>query len=244
MRKYGIIGLPLGHSFSKKYFENKFQKNKWTDCVFENYELPNIKGVEALIQDPSLKGFCITIPYKRAIIPYLDKVSDAVRATQACNCVRIEDGRLFGFNTDVVGFEQSFVPHLNDQDKKALVLGTGGAAAAVCYVLEKLGLAFEFVSRNPGHNQLSYEAAKDPAVLRDYTVIINCSPVGTFPKQDQAPDLDYSQLTPRHYLYDLVYNPPMTQFLKHGKDSGARVQNGFPMLEIQAEENWKHWNSL
>jgi len=243
MKKYAIIGLPLGHSFSKKYFEQKFKEEGLVDCVFENHELQTIQGVEAMLQDAALKGFCITIPYKKAIIAYLDESSEAVKATQACNCVQIKDGRLIGYNTDVIGFENSFVPHLNEQDKKALILGTGGAAAGVCFVLKKLGIDYKFVSRSPAGTDLSYEAAKAPEIMNDYRVIINCSPVGTYPKQDQAPDLAYDLLTSRHYLYDLVYNPPLTRFLAEGQARGARIQNGYPMLAIQAEENWKNWNA-
>ena len=242
MKKYGIIGLPLGHSFSKRYFEEKFKNEGLADCVFENHELQHIEEVEELIQDPALKGFCITIPYKKAIIPYLSEQTEAVRATQACNCVRIHQGGLIGFNTDVTGFERSFVPHLTASDQNALILGTGGAAAAVCFVLQRLGIDYKFVSRNPAPGQLSYEAIKSPEMLQLYTVIINCSPVGTFPKADQAPDLAYDLISSRHYLYDLVYNPPLTRFLAQGQQQGARVQNGYPMLEIQAEENWKNWN--
>lgn len=244
MKKYGIIGLPLGHSFSKRYFEEKFKNEGLTDCVFENHELQKIEEVSVLIDDPQFKGFCITIPYKKAIIPYLHEMSAAVQATEACNCVQITaEGRLKGYNTDVIGFENSFAPQLRGEDKKALVLGTGGAAAAICFVLEKLGIEFKFVSRQPNSGQLSYQAAKQPEILQEYTVIINCSPVGTFPKADQMPDLAYDLLTARHYLYDLVYNPPLTLFLQQGKQRGARIQNGFSMLEIQAEENWKNWNS-
>lgn len=243
MKKYGIIGLPLGHSFSKRYFEEKFKEEGLADCVFENNELSKIEEVEKLIQDPALKGFCITIPYKKAIIPYLDEQSEAVAAIEACNCVQIAGGRLKGYNTDVAGFERSFLPHLNPQDKKALILGTGGAAAAICFVLQNLGIDYKSVSRNPVPGQLSYQDIKDPEILKAYTVIINCSPVGTYPKQNQAPDLAYEQLTSAHYLYDLVYNPPLTRFLELGKRQGARIQNGYPMLEIQAEENWKIWNA-
>ncbi|SEA15594.1 shikimate dehydrogenase [Arachidicoccus rhizosphaerae] len=242
MKKYGIIGRPLGHSFSKKYFEDKFAEEALSDCVFENHELETIDQVKTLISDPDLKGFCITIPYKRAIIPYLTEMSDAVRAMDACNCVQIKKGKLIGYNTDVIGFEQSFVPQLNKNDHYALILGTGGAASAVCYVLEKLGLAYKFVSRSPSNEQFSYEEIKSPELLKQYTVIINCSPVGTYPKEEQAPDIAYDLLTEQHYLYDLVYNPPLTRFLQNGQANGARIQNGYPMLAIQAEANWVNWN--
>ena len=243
MKKYGIIGRPLGHSFSKRYFEQKFEKEGLRDCVFENYELSEIAEVSKLIQDPFLEGFCITIPYKKEILAYLDEATEAVKSMQACNCVKITDGKLKGFNTDVIGFERSFSPLLRTSDKKALILGTGGAAAAVCYALKELGIDYTFVSRHPQAGQLSYEAAKDPAILADYPIIINCSPVGTFPKEAEAPDIAYELLSDQHYLFDLVYNPPLTRFLAEGQARGARIQNGYPMLEIQAEQNWKNWNS-
>jgi shikimate dehydrogenase len=241
MTKYGLIGYPLSHSFSKKYFQEKFEKQHIRDAVFENYELPDIKGVELLFKDPALKGFCITIPYKKAILPYLDEMTPAVKAMQACNCVQLKDGKRIGHNTDVTGFEGSFTPHLQPQHKKALILGTGGAAAAVKYVLQKLGISYTFVSRNPASNELSYQDTKRQEIMSEYTVIINCSPVGTFPAESEAPDLAYKLLTPAHYLFDLVYNPPLTRFLRYGRDRGASIQNGFPMLEIQAEENWRIW---
>lgn len=243
MKKYAIIGLPLGHSFSKKYFEQKFAQEGLSDCVFENHELQRIEEVEKLFQDPMLKGFCITIPYKKAILPYLSECSDEVRAMQACNCVQLKEGRRIGFNTDVVGFEKSFITKLQEADKKALILGTGGAAAAVCFVLKKLGIDYKFVSRKPEAEQFSYQDIKSADILQQYTIIINCSPVGTFPKEDQAPDLAYELLSDRHYLYDLVYNPAVTQFLYKGQLQGARTQNGYPMLTIQAEANWMNWNS-
>lgn len=241
MTKYGLIGFPLSHSFSKKYFQEKFEKLQIRDAVFENYELPDIEAVDSLFKDPELKGFCITIPYKKAILPYLDEVTPSVKAMQACNCVQLKGGKKIGHNTDVTGFEGSFTPHLKQHHKKALILGTGGAAAAIEYVLQKLGISYTFVSRNPTLNELSYQEAKHPKVMAAHTVVINCSPVGTFPKESEAPDLAYELLTSDHYLFDLVYNPPLTKFLQYGRARGASIQNGFPMLEIQAEENWRIW---
>ena len=243
MKKYGIIGRPLGHSFSKRYFEEKFQREGLVDCRFENYELQEIGEVKQLLQDPALVGFCITIPYKKEILAFLDEATDAVKKMQACNCVRLSGGKLKGYNTDVIGFERSFSPQLRPEDKNALILGTGGAAAAICYVLENLGIAYKFVSRNPTEGQLSYQDAKAPDIIDSYPVIINCSPVGTYPKEDEAPDIAYDLLGEKHYLFDLVYNPSLTKFLAEGQSRGARIQNGYPMLEIQAEANWENWNS-
>lgn len=242
MDKYGIIGNPLGHSFSKKYFEQKFRESHISNAIFENYELPVIQDVEAILQDPEVKGICITIPYKKAIMAYLASATPAVEAMQACNCVQVKAGKCHGYNTDVIGFERSFTPQLEPYHKQALILGTGGAARAVAYVLDELSMPYKYVSRSPADGQLSYDVLKDPALIEQYPVWINSSPVGTFPKEDSAPDMPYHLVTPRNYLYDLVYNPPLTRFLKAGKEKGAKIQNGLSMLEIQAAENWRIWN--
>ncbi|HEU0227596.1 MAG TPA: shikimate dehydrogenase [Arachidicoccus soli] len=241
MNKYGILGFPLSHSFSQKYFHQKFLKEGIENALFENYEIADIAGVSSLIQDPDLKGFCITIPHKKNILPYLSESTDAVKKMGACNCVNIRNGKLFGYNTDVIGFEKSFIPHLKSHDKKALILGTGGAAAAVQFVLEKLEIDYKFVSRNKTAGNFSYEEL-DKNILDNYKIIINCSPLGTFPKIDEKPPIPYQFISSAHYLFDLVYNPPLTKFLSLGKEKGARVQNGYEMLEIQAEENWRIWN--
>lgn len=241
MNKYGIIGFPLTHSFSQKYFTQKFIDEKIDDCVFEKFEIPDISGVETLIKAKDLKGFCITIPYKKNILPYLFESTDAVRQIGACNCVKIADGKLYGFNTDVVGFEKSFTPHLKPHHTKALILGTGGAAAAIEFVLQKLHIGYRFVSRNKTEDNFSYEALNKD-ILDEYSIIINCTPLGTFPQTDEAPALPYQFITSGHYLYDLVYNPPLTKFLSLGKEKGATIRNGYEMLVLQAEENWKIWN--
>lgn len=241
MNKYGILGFPLSHSFSQKYFHQKFLKEGIENALFENYEIADIAGVSSLIQDPDLKGFCITIPHKKNILPYLSESTDAVKKMGACNCVNIRNGKLFGYNTDVIGFEKSFIPQLESHDTKALILGTGGAAAAVQFVLEKLEIDYKFVSRNKTAGNFSYEEL-DKNILDNYKIIINCSPLGTFPKIDEKPPIPYQFISSAHYLFDLVYNPPLTKFLSLGKEKGARVQNGYEMLEIQAEENWRIWN--
>ncbi|ANI87856.1 shikimate dehydrogenase [Arachidicoccus ginsenosidimutans] len=241
MKKYGIIGYPLSHSFSQKYFTQKFIDEKIENAVFEKYEMPDISGVEQLMQDKELEGFCITIPHKKNIVPYLSESTDAVQKMGACNCVRIKNKKLFGYNTDAVGFEKSFIPHLQPQHTKALILGTGGAAAAVEFVLQKLNIAYQFVSRSKTENNFSYEELNEN-ILKEYTIIVNCTPLGTFPKTDEAPLIPYQLITPAHYLYDLVYNPSLTKFLSLGKEKGAIIQNGYQMLVLQAEENWKIWN--
>lgn len=246
MREYGLIGYPLSHSFSQKYFTAKFEKEGIEDAVFHAFSIPSITDVTGVLQQhPNLKGFAVTIPYKRAVMSYLTEVTPAVKQMGACNCVKIDGDKLTGYNTDVVGFEKSFVKHLQPHHTKALILGTGGAAAAVQFVLEKLGLPFMYVSRtaNPANSIIGYEDITQE-LMAEYTIIINCTPLGMYPKTDEAPPIPYQALTASHYLYDLVYNPPLTAFLQHGKDRGALIQNGYEMLVLQAEENWQIWNGI
>jgi len=244
-RLYALIGFPLAHSFSERYFNAKFEKEGIKDTVFKSFSFESIDGINDIIKaNPDLKGFAITIPHKKSILPFLNEVTEEVKLMGACNCVRIEDGKLFGFNTDVVGFEQSFIKKLQPHHTKALILGGGGAAAAVEFVLHKLHIDYRFVSRTPNKQKsvLSYEDINED-ILKEYTIIINTTPLGTFPKVDEAANIPYQLLTPRHYLFDLVYNPAETKFLRLGKEQGAAVENGYEMLVLQAEENWKIWNS-
>lgn len=245
MRLYGLIGFPLTHSFSKKYFDHKFANEAIKDCFFENFPLKNIEEVKKLISDhPHLRGLAVTIPYKKKIIRFLDEGTEAVKQMVACNCVKIEKGKLKGYNTDTTGFERSFVKRLQPHHTKALILGTGGAADAVAYVLRKLGFEYLFVSRSEDIKPLtiSYKALAG-ALLQDHTIIINCTPAGTYPKTEEYPQIPYQYLTRKHYLFDLVYNPAKTKFLQKGEEQGAITCNGYEMLEIQAEENWRIWNS-
>jgi shikimate dehydrogenase len=244
MRKYGLIGYPLSHSFSQKYFTDKFQQEGITGCVYENFPLAGIDEFAALIQqNPDLNGLNVTIPYKEKVIPFLTAQSNVVKTIGACNCIRIENGELTGHNTDVVGFEESLRPLLQPHHKKALVLGTGGAAKAVHYVLNKLGISFYEVSRTPATaRQISYQQV-DEAVIKEHEVIINTSPLGMYPKVDECPPLPYQALTSKHYLFDLVYNPAKTLFLQKGEEQGAAIKNGHDMLIIQAEESWRIWNA-
>lgn len=243
MKLYGLIGYPLGHSFSKQYFTEKFEKEGLKDCRFEAFPIESILEFPGLLRtNPLLRGLSVTIPYKEQVLPYVDHYSDAVKAIGATNSISIKNGRLTAYNTDIVGFEKSFVPLLQPQHRAALVLGTGGASKAVQYVLRKLGVDFLVVTRNKTQpNQISYNEI-DGAVMTTYTVIINCSPVGMYPAVDAAPELPYSLVTPQHYLYDLVYKPAETLFLQHGKASGATIKNGYDMLLLQAEESWRIWN--
>jgi shikimate dehydrogenase len=242
MKLFGLIGYPLTHSFSKKYFDHKFVVENIANCSFSNFEIPQVEDIFSIIQQNSnLHGFAITIPFKQKIIPYLDFLEPDVSQMSACNCVKIKDGKLYGYNTDVLGFEKSFVELLKPHHNKALVLGTGGAAQAVNFALNKLGIRYLNVSRNEVANSITYDEL-DETIMEEYSVIINTTPLGTFPRVDECPSIPYEYISSQHYLFDLVYNPPLTKFLGQGKTHGATIKNGYDMLTIQAEENWKIWN--
>jgi shikimate dehydrogenase len=243
MRQYGLIGYPLTHSFSQKYFMEKFLSEGIKDAEFLNFSIPQITDLEQIFEThPQLEGLAITIPYKRSVIKYLDTADDAVNTIAACNCIKIDPQRKTGFNTDIIGFERSFIKKLATHHQKALVLGTGGASAAVQYVLNKLGIEYLVVSREPSLKTIAYSDIS-PLILLEFTIIINCTPLGTYPDVHEVPMLPYSLLTDAHYLFDMVYNPPLTKFLQYGKNAGCTIQNGYEMLVLQAEENWKIWNS-
>jgi len=240
---FGLIGYPLGHSFSKGYFSEKFKKENITGCIFENYPLASINELQDLLkQTPLLKGFSVTIPYKEKIIPFLNQISPEAQSAGSVNCVRISGNNLFGFNTDIVGFERSIRPLLTLENNQALVLGTGGASKSVQFVLNKLNIDFRVVSRNPSMlNHLSYSQL-DATIMTQHNIIINCTPVGMFPNVNSCPEIPYSLVTISHILFDLIYNPDPSLFLQHGKSRGAVIKSGMEMLEIQAEESWKIWN--
>jgi len=246
MRKFGIIGYPLGHSFSKKFYLEKFGKEGIRDVDYDMYPLADIRDFPALYgNDDKFHGFNVTLPHKQAVIPFLNELSAEASAIGAVNCIQIrrKDGRkpyLKGFNTDAHGFEHSLAPLLQPNHAQALVLGNGGAAKAVFYVLRKLGVPFRTVSRSAGNGDLTY-ADLTETIIREHSVIINCSPVGTFPEVDSAPDIPYAGIGENHLLYDLVYNPAETLFLRRGKERGAAVKNGMEMLVLQAERNWDIW---
>lgn len=242
MREFGLIGYPLSHSFSKKYFSDKFAAAGIVDCVYENFPIAAISELPALLQShPQLAGFNITIPYKQQVIEFLWEQSDTVKEIQACNCVKIEKGKLFGFNTDVTGFEQSLLPRLKPWHQQALILGTGGAAKAVEFVLRKLNIGFRYVSRHGSDYLLEYDDLS-PDLVASFPLIINTTPLGMYPSVDAYPPIPYEGIGSDHYLFDLVYNPAETVFLKKGAARGAATKNGADMLQIQAEESWKIWN--
>jgi shikimate dehydrogenase len=242
MRRFGLIGSPLTHSFSQKYFTEKFAQLGITDCVYENYPIKDISELDAILKQPDLCGLNVTIPYKKQVIPFLTQASYAVNDMGACNCIDIKDGTLTGHNTDILGFEKSLLPFLHAYHNKALVLGTGGASAAVVFALNRLHIEPQYVSRTAGEGVLSYGDLTEE-ILNEHLLIVNTSPVGTYPDTDSFPEIPFEHLTPRHHLYDLVYNPPETKFLAKGKERGATTQNGMEMLILQAEESWRIWNS-
>ena len=245
MKVYGLIGYPLGHSFSKKYFTEKFEREGIEDCMFEAFPIPSIDGFPALLKaNPDLKGVCVTIPYKEQVLKYIDELSEEVKAIGATNSILIRDNTLIAYNTDIAGFRQSFQKLLQPHHTKALVLGTGGASKAVQYVLHQLGIGYLIVSRNISTDAgfIRYEDINE-ALVNEYSVIINCTPVGMWPNENSCPDIPYELINSSHYLYDLVYKPDETLFLQKGKNKGAVIQNGYEMLLIQAEESWRIWNS-
>jgi shikimate dehydrogenase len=242
MTKYGLIGYPLSHSFSKKYFTEKFERESIQDHVYELFPIENIDQLPALLKaETVLKGLNVTIPYKEQVLPFLDEQSDVVKDIQACNCICIRDGKLIGYNTDVLGFEKTLERQLSVTHKQALVLGTGGAAKAVHYVLRKKGIDYLEVSRTKGEGNITYNEL-DKKIMESHTLIINTTPLGMYPNVDEAPSIPYHLLNETHYLYDLVYNPAKTKFLVEGEQRGALIENGADMLVIQADASWDIWN--
>ncbi|MFN5620825.1 MAG: shikimate dehydrogenase family protein [Flavobacteriales bacterium] len=243
IQRYGLIGYPLVHSFSKGYFTSRFESMGRADCRYENYALASIEAFPELLQSAqNLRGLNVTIPYKESVIPYLDELDKEARAIGAVNCIRIRSGKTTGYNTDVHGFEMSIKPFLENRYERALILGTGGASKAVAYVLERWGIPFHFVSRTPqGERQMGYDVLK-AEVMHHFPLIINTTPVGTYPNIDACPYLPYEGLSERHFLYDLIYNPEETTFLRLGRLSGAKTMNGHAMLLLQADRSWQIWN--
>jgi shikimate dehydrogenase len=246
MDKYGLIGFPLGHSFSISYFNQRFQ-DEGIDAVYENYEIPNIDALaEILDSNPELKGLNVTIPYKEKVIPFLDSISPEARAIGAVNVIRVthrgNKTELKGFNSDVIGFTKSIEPMLDKKwHQKALILGTGGASKAIDYGLRSLGLETIFVSRYERPNTIQYKTIT-PEIVKEYNVIVNCTPLGMYPKTEEWPDLPYEAMDSHTILYDLIYNPDETLFMKRGAQYGANVKNGLEMLLLQAFASWEFWH--
>ncbi len=241
MNTYGLIGKKLGHSFSKKYFTEKFEKEKIPNSKYELFELPSIEDFPALLKTFNLRGLNATIPYKQEVIPYLDEIDDMALEVGAVNVIKpIGGGQWKGYNSDCIGFKQSLLPLLKKPYPKALILGTGGASKAVAYVLKELGIEFRWVSRTASGDILSYEQVSDVIAL-ECPLWINTTPLGMHPKVEGKPNMPYHTITAQHLLYDLVYNPLQTAFMKEALDRGANAKNGLEMLHGQAEAAWEIW---
>jgi shikimate dehydrogenase len=244
MNLFGLIGFPLTHSFSKKYFTEKFEREGIKDSVYELFEIKDIKDLPGIIKNnPDLKGLNVTIPHKEAVLPFLDELDEPVKKIMAVNVIKVNNGKLKGYNSDFHGFKVSLQQFLGKEVKvKALVLGTGGAAKAVRAALEDLKIHYWNVSRTASEDILGYEQL-DKEIISSFKLIINTSPVGMYPNVEEAPPIPYEYLTKEHYLFDLVYNPEETLFMKKGKLAGARTKNGMDMLYLQAEKAWAIWNN-
>jgi shikimate dehydrogenase len=246
MRCFGLIGFPLSHSFSKKYFAEKFEREGIKDCRYDTYPIEHIDLLKPLLADnPCLSGLNVTIPYKEKVMSLLDEVDAEAAGIGAVNTIRIsgqgEGTWLKGFNTDVYGFRKSITPFIHKKTQKAFILGTGGSSKAVSFVLNKMGMNVLFVSRNPSQeNHISYRDL--PKLITQPAIIVNASPAGMYPQVNSFPDIPYELITPDHILFDLVYNPPETLFLLKGKARGATIINGLQMLHLQAERSWEIWN--
>ncbi len=244
MRNYGLIGKDISYSFSKNYFSIKFNDENIKDATYQNFDIAAITNFkDRVLSTKGLAGLNVTIPYKETIIPYLDSLDKKAKQIGAVNTIKLtKKGKLKGYNTDIYGFKKSLKPHLKKHHQKALILGTGGASKAIAYVLNKLKIEFHFVSRQASKNvSYTYDLLTQD-IINDHQIIINCSPVGTFPNVDQAPILPYDGISSKHILFDLIYNPSQTLFLKQGKQQGATTINGYDMLVFQAEKAWRIWN--
>jgi len=245
MRKFGLIGYPLGHSFSKKYFTEKFLREQIRGCSYENYPLTNIVQISGLISDSEIEGLNVTIPYKSSVIKFLDRTDTEAEQVGAVNVIKIKrtngKAELLGFNSDITGIMDTLGPVLNPEIKSALVLGTGGSSKAVCHVLKKINVHYTLISRVKKTGCLTYSDINS-VILENNLLIINTTPLGMYPDTDSKPDLNYDLLGSRHILFDLVYNPELTSFLKMGKERGCTTLPGIKMLYSQAERSWEIWN--
>lgn len=241
MKTFGILGYPLGHSFSKRYFTEKFERENINSC-FHNFEIDDIEKFPKIIKDnPDLQGLSVTIPYKTKVLAYVDSIDEAVQEIGASNCLRIKNKTITAFNTDHIGFTKSLAPLLENHHTSALVLGNGGAAKAVVYALRKLGIEVHTAARNPQPNEVLWNNPLTKLIAK-HKLIINTTPLGTFPNTDY-PHIDFNKITTEHLAYDLVYNPEKTSFLAKAEQKGAQTCNGYKMLQLQAEAAWKIWNA-
>lgn len=242
LHRYGLVGRNISYSFSRGYFAKKFERLGLNSHSYENFDISGIDEFKSVINETeNLRGLNVTIPYKQEVIPFLDELDASAAEIGAVNTIKIMGAQLKGFNTDAYGFQKSLEPFLKMFHKKALILGTGGASKAIAFVLKNLDIDFSFVSRTPKTNGLTYEQLSKE-IIDDHLLIINCTPLGTFPDIEKKPDVPYQFLGPNHLLFDLIYNPEKTAFLKFGEAKGATIINGSKMLELQAERAWEIWN--
>lgn len=239
-RLFGLIGHPLDHSFSAAYFSEKF-KSENLNCSYENYDVNTLEDLKSVLLNRNIQGLNITIPYKESILPYLDQIDDEARSIGAVNVIKFENNGLYGYNTDYPAFRESLLNFLNGEKCSVLVLGSGGASKAVTFALQKLNIPFKIVSRSKGIGHLTYEELNED-ILMSNLLIINASPLGSYPQINTFPDIPYSFLTDKHFLFDLVYNPEKSLFLSKGAEKGSKIKNGYEMLLKQAELSWKIWN--
>lgn len=240
---YGLLGKNISYSFSQGYFTKKFETLNLNEHKYINFDIQTIDAFSSILKDnPNLKGMNVTIPYKEEVIPFLDSLDRKAKHIGAVNTIKFTSSGLKGFNTDCFGFKNSLKPLLRPHHRKALILGTGGASKAIAYALDELGIGHKFVSREASEKKLSYNDLSKK-IIKEHTLIINCTPLGTFPNVQNKPEIPYGHLNSEHLLYDLIYNPSETSFMKAGKYYGAKTCNGLRMLELQAEKAWKIWNS-
>lgn len=240
--RYGLLGKDISYSFSQNYFTQKFKDAGLWEYSYENFDIPDITNFENIIAQKNLKGMNVTIPYKEQVIPFLDNVDAMATQIGAVNTIKFSKDGLKGFNTDAYGFKKSMEPHLKSHHNKALILGTGGASKAIRFVLEELGIAHTYVSRTKKEGQFTYQELNEE-VIEDHKLIVNCTPLGTFPAIEEKPPIPYAYLGNKHFLFDLIYNPDRTAFLTMGHEKGASICNGLKMLQLQAEKSWEIWNS-
>jgi shikimate dehydrogenase len=243
--KYGLLGKDISYSFSRKYFTEKFERLGLTNLRYQNFDIPEIEEFPFLLyhREDEFRGINVTIPYKQSVMRYLDEIDTDAKEIGAVNTIKItDDNELHGYNTDFYGFKKAIEPLLKSHHNKALILGTGGASKAIAFAFKKLNIEYKFVSRRLSDDVFLYSMLNEQ-IVKEYTVIINCSPIGTYPNIDESPNIPYEFISDRHLLFDLIYNPSETKFLQLGKKNGAVIKNGLEMLELQAEKSWEIWNS-
>lgn len=243
--KFGLLGKNISYSFSRKYFSKKFKSLGLDNFKYSNLDIPEIEEFPFLLyhREDEYQGINVTIPYKESVMRYMHEIDEDAKAIGAVNTIKItDDNKLFGYNTDFYGFQKSIEPFIKKHHKKALILGTGGASKAIAYALKKMNIEYKFVSRKVDENMFLYSML-NKQILEEYTVIINCSPVGTFPDVEESPNIPFEFITDKHLLFDLIYNPEQSKFLREGLKQGAAIKNGFEMLQLQAEKSWEIWNS-